>query len=166
MSKTFEAGVADGIKTASAGMTRFENARELVGLGLIAAPVVDNIQLHLRHKKPSKNRELVHHVSDVAGLGALSYPYAKELLKKQAGGGAASPGGTGSSPTTSGEMEREISAPGVSGSSYSQLEMRERAEPGAKSGRGRGLPEWARHLTRQNPAEPGDTSRKRGKDVP
>jgi hypothetical protein len=73
--------------------------------------------------------------------------------KKEASGGAASPDTTGGNATTSGELERDVSAPGVSGQSWSQLDMDTRVEPRPKTGRGRGVPEWVRTLSRQAAAD-------------
>jgi hypothetical protein len=151
MTTSFEAGVADGIEKTAAG-SKAEAAREFAGLALIAAPVAHGMVQRSRGKKLTHRQEQVHAVSDLAGLGLLAAPYAKKLISKSAA--AASPDTTGSSPTTSGELERDVSAPGVSGRGWSQLDMQERVEPGSKNGgRGRGVPEWVKHIRRQAMAE-------------
>jgi hypothetical protein len=151
MTNAFDTGVDDGIKIAAG--SRAEAVREFGGLALIAAPVAHGMIQRARGKKLTHRQEQIHAVSDLTGLGLLAAPYAKRLLSKAAG--AASPDTTGSSPTTSGEAERETSAPGVSGRSWEQLDMAARAEPGAKSGRGRGVPEWLRAMKRMSMPDGG-----------
>jgi hypothetical protein len=130
--------------------SRSEAAQEILGLGLIAAPVAHGMVQRARGKKLTHRQEQVHAVSDLAGLGILAAPYAKALVKRAA---AASPDTTGSNATTSGELERDVSAPGVSGQSWSQLDMDTRVEPRPKNGRGRGVPEWVKSLNRQAAAD-------------
>lgn len=126
--------------------SRAEAAREFAGLALIAAPVAHGLVQRARGKKLTHRQEQVHAVSDLAGLGLLAAPYAKKLLTKKAA--ASSPDTTGAGATTSGELERDVSAPGVSGKSWAQLDMDARVEPGPSPRRGRGVPEWVRHLKR------------------
>ena len=206
--------------------SRAEAAQEILGLGLIAAPVAHGMVQRARGKKLTHRQEQIHAVSDLAGLGILAAPYAKALVKraaarpdkkelrrrrrraagaaiggvlgagagfaapvaamyankglgvpnwsatvpigtaigstvggliggrkKEASGGAASPDTTGGNATTSGELERDVSAPGVSGQIWSQLDMDTRVEPRPKTGRGRGVPEWVRTLSRQAAAD-------------
>lgn len=148
MSSAFDIGIADGIEKTAAG-SRAEAAREFAGLALIAAPVAHGMIQRARGKKLTHRQEQVHAASDLAGLGLLAAPYAKRLLSKSAA--AASPDTTGASPTTSGELERDVSAPGVSGRSWAQLDTQSRAESsGRPPSSGRGVPEWARHLKRMS----------------
>jgi hypothetical protein len=130
--------------------SRAEAAQEILGLGLIAAPVAHGMVQRARGKKLTHRQEQIHAVSDLAGLGILAAPYAKALVKRAA---AASPDTTGGNATTSGELERDVSAPGVSGQIWSQLDMDTRVEPRPKTGRGRGVPEWVRTLSRQAAAD-------------
>ena len=146
----FDTGVRDGMSKTAAD-SKAEAARELLGLSLIAAPVAHGMIQRARGKTLTHRQEQAHAVSDLAGLGILAAPYARKLLTKAAG--AASPDTTGSSPTTSGELEREVSAPGVTGRSWAQLDTRERQEPGPRPPSSRGVPEWARYLKRMTAAD-------------
>lgn len=124
----FDDGVRDGLAKTAAG-SRAEAAREVLGLGLIAAPVAHGMVQKARGKKLTHGQEQAHAVSDLAGLGLLASPYIKSLVKRAA---------------TSGETERETSAPGVTGGSWQAPDAERRAEPEARR-RGRG-PDWLRAL--------------------
>jgi len=138
----FDLGLADGIAK-SAAETRGAAARELAGLALIAAPVAHGMVQRARGKKLTHRQEQVHGASDIAGLSLLAAPYARRLLSKTSA--AASPDTTGSSATTSGELERELSAGDVSGR-VTALPW-QRVEPDFwQRRRGRGVPEWVKAI--------------------
>jgi len=56
-----------------------EAIRELIGLGLIAAPAA----LSITNPKAEKKHGKWMRAMDIAGLGTLAYPYAKHLLTKK-----------------------------------------------------------------------------------
>lgn len=58
-----------------------EHKNELLGLGMIAAPVADDIQAHLRGGEDKKLLpQVAGHALDLGGLGVLAAPAARKLL--------------------------------------------------------------------------------------
>lgn len=58
-----------------------EHKNELLGLGMIAAPVADDIQAHFRGGEDKKLLpEVAGHALDLGGLGVLAAPAARKLI--------------------------------------------------------------------------------------
>ena len=94
-SKEKSAGVADAVRGALKGDAG-QHATELAGLGLLAAPSLDQLQAHARaglageySKEGVKDREflpaIAHPTAEAAGLGVLMAPEVKHLLHARTG---------------------------------------------------------------------------------
>jgi len=93
-----EAAVMEAIRGAVGKPGVANHLTELAGLGILAAPAVDELQAHTRaglsgqySKEGVKERELLPHVAtplaEATGLGVLMAPEAKHLLGKLRGAG-------------------------------------------------------------------------------